>query len=72
MDAISSWLGSMYNSLLHASRHSPADKIEERINFALSYARLYLFESDDGWEKKSAAVNTFDISCGGGRYRSSL
>ena len=34
----------MDNSLLHAYGHYPADKIEERINFVLSYAHLYLFE----------------------------
>ena len=47
MDAISLLLGAMDNDLLHASGHSPADKIEERVTFALSHARLYLFESDD-------------------------
>ena len=35
-----------YNSLLHASGHSQADKIEERNTFALRHARLYLAESD--------------------------
>ena len=48
----------MGNSLLHASGHYPADKIEERINFALSHAHLYLFESDDEQDDKSAAENT--------------
>ena len=57
----------MGNSLLHASGHYPADKIEERINFALIHARLYLSELDDEQDDKSAAANTFDISCGGWR-----
>ena len=35
----------MYNSLMNASGYSPADKIEERITFVLSHARLYLVES---------------------------
>ena len=56
----------MDNSLLHGSGHYPADKIEERINFALIYARLYLAESDDEQDNKSSAANTFDISCGCG------
>ena len=55
----------MDNALLHASGHSSADKIEERITFALSHARLYLSESDDEQDNKSAASNTFDISYGG-------
>ena len=62
----------MDNSLLHASGHYPADKIEERITSALSHARLYLAESDDERYDKSAAANTFDISYGGGGSRSSL
>ena len=62
----------MDNTLLRASGNSPADKIEERITFALSHARLYFFESDDEQDDKSAAENKFDISCGGGRSRSSL
>ena len=37
----------MDNFLMHASGHFPEDKIEERINFALSHARLYIAESDD-------------------------
>ena len=57
---------------MHASVHSQADKIEERITFALSHARLYLFESDDEQDDKSAAANTFDIPYGSGVYRSSL
>ena len=56
----------MDNSLLYASRNYPADKIEDRINFALSHARLYLAESDDDWYDKSVAVNTFYVSCGDG------
>ena len=64
--------GSMDNALLHAPGHSPADKIEERITFALSYARLYLAESDDERDENSAAANTFYISCGGGGYSYSL
>ena len=46
--------------------------LEERITFALSHAGLYLFELYDEQDDKSAAANTFDISCGGGRSRSSL
>ena len=56
----------MDNNLLHASGHSPADKIEEWNNFTLSHARLYLAESDDEQDDKCAAAKTFDISCGGG------
>ena len=44
MGEISSGFGAMYNDLLHTSGHSPADKIEERINFAFIHARLYLAE----------------------------
>ena len=62
----------MDNALLHASGHSLADKIEERINFDLSHARLYLAQSDDEQDDKSADENTFDISCGGGVSISSL
>ena len=62
----------MDNDLLHASGHFPADKIEERITFALIHARLYLFESDYEQDEKSATSNTFDITCGSGRSRSSL
>ena len=72
MGSISLLFGAMDNALMHASGHSPKDKIEERINFALSHARLYLAESDDERDDKSAAANTFDISCGGGGYISSL
>ena len=62
----------MDNALLHASGYSPAGKINERITFALSHAHLYLADSDDEWDDKSAAANTFDISCGGVVSRSSL
>ena len=72
MDAIYLWFIEMDIVLLYASGHSTADKIEERITFALCHARLYLAESDDEQDDKSAASNTFDISCGGGVYSSSL
>ena len=72
MDGIYSWFSAIDNSLLYASEHSPADKIEERINFFLRHARLYLAESDDECYNKSAATNTFDIFCGGGVSISSL
>ena len=62
----------MDNDLLHASRKTPADKIEERITFALRQASLYLAESDDKLDNKSAAANTFYIFCGGGESSSSL
>ena len=55
---------------MHASIHYPSDKIEERIAFALSHAHLYLAESDDKQEDKSAAANTFYISYVGGGYSS--
>ena len=64
-DAIYLWFGAMENALLHASGLSQEDKIEERIIFALCHARLYLTESYDDWDDKSAASNIFDISCGG-------
>ena len=57
---------------MHASGHSSTDKIEERITLVLSHVCLYLSESDDERDNKSAAANTFNISCGGGGYRSSL
>ena len=72
MDEISLWFNAMDNVLLHASGHYQEDKIEEWINFALRHAHLYLAESDDEWNDKSDAANTFDISCGGGGSRSSL
>ena len=53
-------------------KHSPEDKIEERIIFALRHAHLYLAESYDEQDNKSSAANTFDISCGGGGSSSSL
>ena len=62
----------MDNDLLHASGHSLVDKIKKRITVALIHARLYLAESDDEIDNKSAAANTFDISCGGGGSRFSL
>ena len=62
----------MDNALLHESGHYPEDKIEEQINFALRHTRLYLAESDDERDDKSAAANTFDISCVGGGSRSLL
>ena len=72
MDSITLWFGAMDNALLHASGHYPEDKIEERINFALSHARLYLFESDDEQDNNSAATNSFYIYCGVGVSISSL
>ena len=62
----------MDNDLLRASGNYTPDKIEEGITFDLIHARLYLCESNDERDIKSAATNTFDISCGGGRSRSSL
>ena len=47
MDTIYLSLGAMYNALLNASGHSPADKKEEQITLALSHVHLYLFESND-------------------------
>ena len=72
MDAIYLWFGATYNDLIHMSGHLPAYKIEEQINFALSHACLYLSESDDEQDEKSAAENTSDISYGGGISSSSL
>ena len=69
---ISLWFSAMNNVLLNASGHSPSDKIEEQITFNLSYARLYLAESDDERDDKSATENTFYISCGGGGSSPSL
>ena len=62
----------MDNYLLHASGNSPADKIEEQITFSLIHAHLYVAESEDERDDKFAAAKTFDISCGGGGYSSSL
>ena len=45
----------MDNDLLHASGLSPEDKIEEQMFVALCQARLYLIESYDDWDDKSAA-----------------
>ena len=42
------------------------------MTFYLSYARLYLAESDDERDNKYSAANTFNISCCGGGYSSSL
>ena len=72
MDAISLWFGEIDNALLYASGHSPADKIEEQISFALSHARLYLSESEDERNDKSFDTNIFDKYCGGGVSSSSL
>ena len=47
----------MDNAILRAFGYSPADKIEERITFILSNARLYLAESDDELDDNSAATN---------------
>ena len=55
MGSISLLFGAMDNALMHASGHSPKDKIEKRINFALSHARLYLDESDGERDDKSSA-----------------
>ena len=46
----------MDNYLLHSYGHSPTDKIKERITFALRHTRLYLAESDDERDDKSAAA----------------
>ena len=62
----------MDNALLYASGHYPVDKIEERITFDLSHARLYLAGLYDESDNKSADANIFDISCGVGESRSSL
>ena len=62
----------MDNALLCASGLSPKDKIEERIPFALCHAHLYLTVSYDDCDDKSAAENTFNISCGGEVSISSL
>ena len=72
MDEISLWFSAMDNALLYAFGIYPEYKIEERITFAFSHARLYLYESDDDWDDKSAAENTLAISCGSGGSRSSL
>ena len=49
---------------MRAYGHSLLDKIEKRITFALSHARLYLSESYDERYEKSTAANIFYISCG--------
>ena len=72
MDTISLRFSAMDNYLLHESELSPAYKIEERITFVLSHARLYLSESDDEYDNKSAFENTIGISFGGVGSSSSL
>ena len=72
MDAISLWFSAMENDLLHESGIFQEDKIEEQIPFTLCHARLYLTESYDDWDYKSASANTFNISCCDGGYISSL
>ena len=72
IDTIYLWFSAMDNDILHASGHPLADKIEEQKTFSLSHAHFYLAESDDEWDNKFAAANTFDISCGGGGSISSL
>ena len=72
MGATSLCFGAIDNALLHASVYFPADKIEERITFALSHAHLYLAELYDERDDKSTTSNTFYIFCGGGRSSSSL
>ena len=72
MNAIFLWFSAMDNALLYASGNCPADKIEERINFALRYASLYWAESDDEQYGKYAAANELCIYFGGGGYSSSL
>ena len=62
----------MDNALLRASGLSLEDKIEERIPFTLCHARSYLTVKYDDLDDKSAAANTFYISCGDGGYISSL
>ena len=62
----------MYNALLHVYGNYPAEKIEERITFALSHIGLYLAESDDERDDKYSTSNTLYISCGGGGYSFSL
>ena len=42
---------------MHAYGHSQANKIEERINFAVRHAHVYIAESDDEQDDKSAAAN---------------
>ena len=68
-DAISLLFIAVDNISLRASGYYPSDKIKERIAFALIHARVYLAESDDERDDKSAATNTFDISSGGGGSR---
>ena len=72
MDENFLWFSTMDNALLCASGLSPEDKIEKQITFALCHASLYLTVSYDDWDDKSAAANTFDISCVVGVSISSL
>ena len=64
MGEISLWFSEMDNALLHVSGHYLADKIQERINLALSHTCLYLAESDDEQDNKFDAAKKFYISCG--------
>ena len=50
----------MDNALLHTSGHSPAEKVEGWLTFALIHARLYLAESDDD-ETTSLPLQTHPI-----------
>ena len=50
----------------------PQKIMKERITFSLSHAHLYLSESDDEQDDKSAAANKLYISCGGRGSSSSL
>ena len=72
MGAIFLWFNAMDNVLVHASGNPPADKIEDRITFTLSHALLYLSESNNEQNNKSADVNKFNIFCGDGGSSSSL
>ena len=72
MDVISLLFSAMDNALLNASGHPPEDKTEEQITFALRHAHLYLSESYDERDNKSAAAKTFNITCGDGGYNYSL
>ena len=72
MVIISLLFNEMDNDLLHAFGLYHADKIEDQINFDLSHARLYSYESDVEQDDKFAAENTLDRSCCDGGYGSSL
>ena len=58
------WSSAINNALLYESGNSLADKIEEKITFALRNAHLYLAESDDEQDDNSDASNTLYISYG--------